>query len=591
MSPLHPPDAEQAESHCLRAQQLWDQGLLAPARASFARAAFCDPGQRRYWRFLDHALAGTVADQISERLRRCLWDGIEDSRLDPAELPNVVYSFVCSQPTLQGWLQGRRAGTLATALAALRGREHDADPELCRMLRLVRVLGVEPELTLQSLRRLLLQDATSPGQPSPAMVQLAVALSHPCFASDYAWYHDADEDAWVGALRSELSNLREPTLRDERRWFQLAVLACYEPLSQLPQSDVLLAAAPHSQRADFTRLLRAQIAEPQIESALRSQIRQVGVIDDPVSLAVRAQYEASPFPRWQAQPNWLPGQGDRSQLRLLPALVQHPAPRILVAGCGTGKHPIATAMSYPQAEVLAIDLSLSSLAYAQRKSDELGLRNLRFVRADLLSCAELGMHFDAVESMGVLHHLADPRRGLRALLGVLKPQGWLRLGLYSATARRDITALRQQIATAAIEPTPQGLRAFRWQVLHSQHEPRSRFIASVPDFYNLHECRDLLFHAQEHVFTLPEIARMLREVGLALRRFELPSEVPFACYRRMFPGDAEMTDLQNWAQLEERYPDTFIAMYQFWAQRPSNDIGGQQDRPSSDELSGTEQRV
>ncbi|HNN96007.1 MAG TPA: methyltransferase domain-containing protein, partial [Pseudomonadota bacterium] len=452
MSPLHPPDAEQAESHCLRAQQLWDQGLLAPARASFARAAFCDPGQRRYWRFLDHALAGTVADQISERLRRCLWDGIEDSRLDPAELPNVVYSFVCSQPTLQGWLQGRRAGTLATALAALRAREHDADPELCRMLRLVRVLGVEPELTLQSLRRLLLQDATSPGLPSPAMVQLAVALSHPCFASDYAWYHDADEDAWVGALRSELSNLREPTLRDERRWFQLAVLACYEPLSQLPQSDVLLAAAPHSQRADFTRLLRAQIAEPQIESALRSQIRQVGVIDDPVSLAVRAQYEASPFPRWQAQPNWLPGQGDRSQLRLLPALVQHPAPRILVAGCGTGKHPIATAMSYPQAEVLAIDLSLSSLAYAQRKSDELGLRNLRFVRADLLSCAELGMHFDAVESMGVLHHLADPRRGLRALLGVLKPQGWLRLGLYSATARRDITALRQQIATAAIEP-------------------------------------------------------------------------------------------------------------------------------------------
>ena len=50
-----------------------------------------------------------------------------------------------------------------------------------------------------------------------------------------------------------------------------------------------------------------------------------------------------------------------------------------------------------------------------------------------------------------------------------------------------------------------------------------------------------------------------------LRRFELPSEVPFAHYRRMFPGDVEMTDLQNWAQLEQRYPDTFIAMYQLWA--------------------------
>ncbi len=590
MSDLHPPDAEQAEGHCLRAQQLWAQGQLAPARASFARAAFCDPGQSRYWRLLDQALAGTVADQISERLRRCLWDGIEELRLDPAELPNVVYSFVCSQPTLQGWIQGRRAGTLATALETLRGLPHDADPELCRMLGLVRVLGVEPELTLQSLRRFLLHDATSPALPSKAMTQLAVALSYPCFASDYAWYRDADEDAQVDSLKTDLSALTEAALLDERRWFQLAVLACYEPLSQLPQSGALLTAAPHSQRADFTRLLRAQIIEPQAEAALRAQIQQLGAIDDPVSLAVRAQYEASPFPRWQTQPNWLPGRGDRSQLRLLPALLQHPAPRILVAGCGTGKHPIATAMSYPQAEVLAIDLSLSSLAYAQRKSDELGLRNLRFLRADLLSCADLETRFDAIESMGVLHHLADPRRGLRALLAVLKPRGWLRLGLYSATARRDITALREQTATATIEPTPKGLRAFRWGVLHSQHEPRSRFVASVPDFFNLHECRDLLFHVQEHVFTLPAIEQLLGEVGLVLRRFELPSEVPFAHYRRMFPGDVEMTDLQNWAQLEQRYPDTFIAMYQFWTQRRSDDRSGQDDEPSSDDLAGAEKR-
>ena len=156
------------------------RGQLAPARASFARAAFCDPGQSRYWRLLDQALAGTVADQISERLRRCLWDGIEELRLDPAELPNVVYSCVCSQPTLQGWMQERRAGTLATALQTLRGLPDDADPEALPHAGLGSRAGCRTRAHLQSLRRFLLHDATSPALPSKAMAQLAVALSHPC---------------------------------------------------------------------------------------------------------------------------------------------------------------------------------------------------------------------------------------------------------------------------------------------------------------------------------------------------------------------------------------------------------------------------
>ena len=60
------------------------------------------------------------------------------------------------------------------------------------------------------------------------------------------------------------------------------------------------------------------------------------------------------------------------------------SPQILIAGCGTGQHSIGTAGRFKQADVLAVDLSLSSLAYAQRKTTELGLSNLT-MQADILN--------------------------------------------------------------------------------------------------------------------------------------------------------------------------------------------------------------
>ena len=44
------------------------------------------------------------------------------------------------------------------------------------------------------------------------------------------------------------------------------------------------------------------------------------------------------------------------------------APSILVAGCGTGQHSIGTASRFSSCHVTAVDLSLASLAYAQRKT-------------------------------------------------------------------------------------------------------------------------------------------------------------------------------------------------------------------------------
>jgi SAM-dependent methyltransferase len=49
---------------------------------------------------------------------------------------------------------------------------------------------------------------------------------------------------------------------------------------------------------------------------------------------------------------------------------------ILIAGCGTGQHAIETAQRFAGANVLAIDLSLGSLAYARRLSSSSKARSI-----------------------------------------------------------------------------------------------------------------------------------------------------------------------------------------------------------------------
>jgi hypothetical protein len=82
------------------------------------------------------------------------------------------------------------------------------------------------------------------------------------------------------------------------------------------------------------------------------------------------------------------------------------------------------------------------------------------------------------------------------------------------------------------------------------------------------ECRDLLFHVQEHCFTLPQLKDNLRELDLALIGFLLDGEI-VERYAKQFPHDRPQTDLDNWHAFETANPETFTGMYQFWVQKQS----------------------
>src|SRR5215471_19250288 len=183
-----------------------------------------------------------------------------------------------------------------------------------------------------------------------------------------------------------------------------------------------------------------QVREPREERQYRDLIPRLTAIDDDVSVLVRDQYEENPYPRWvHAASVPEPTTIDDHLRNQFPSAPFRPLGSsggidVLVAGCGTGRHPIEVARKYKDARVLAIDLSLTSLCYAKRKTPAPVAGRIEYVQADILKLGSIERTFDLIDASGVLHHLADPLAGWRALLSLLRPGGFMRVGLYSELA-------------------------------------------------------------------------------------------------------------------------------------------------------------
>ena len=119
-------------------------------------------------------------------------------------------------------------------------------------------------------------------------------------------------------------------------------------------------------------------------------------------------------------------------------------PNVLIAGCGTGQH-LVHVIGYQNSNIVGVDLSLTSLAYAKRKIEETGYKNVEFLQGDILDLKNLNRKFDVIECGGVLHHMRKPLEGLKVLLELLEPHGYLKLGLYSELSRKHLVRVRDFI--------------------------------------------------------------------------------------------------------------------------------------------------
>jgi SAM-dependent methyltransferase len=210
---------------------------------------------------------------------------------------------------------------------------------------------------------------------------------------------------------------------------------------------------------------------------------------------------------------------------------------------------------------LAIDFSRASLAYARRKTREAGITNLEYGQADILELAALDRQFAVIETVGVLHHLADPEAGWRLLLSLLHPDGLMLVGLYSAAARRSLTPAREYITERGYRATPDDIRTCRQDLLRRGIAP------PFTDFSSISGCRDLLFNVMEHQFALPQIRAFLDANGLSFLGFEqLPADV-HEQFQQQCPEAGAARDLETWDRFEQMHPMTFANMYIFWVQK------------------------
>jgi 2-polyprenyl-3-methyl-5-hydroxy-6-metoxy-1,4-benzoquinol methylase len=352
----------------------------------------------------------------------------------------------------------------------------------------------------------------------------------------------------------------------------LIAVAAYFPLVTLSGSEKMLT---RNWPAAITRLLEQQVREPLKERELESSIPRLTPIEDRISRLVQKQYDENPYPRWikNAETGRLPKQIDdylRAMFPLAPfSRLGKNNLDILIAGAGTGRQAIEVARQFSHSRVLAVDLSRTALAYAKRKSDELGVNNIEYGQANILELEALKRRFDVIYAAGILHHLADPFAGWRRLVAILAPRGVMNIGLYSERAREDIVAAQRFLVEKGYKPSPDDIRRCRNEFERLPTESPLRHVMLLADFYSLSELRDLLFHVQEHSTNLPQIARFLIDNNLRFLGFNQATNI-LQGYHQLFPQDGPMTDLALWDRFEAQNPRTFVAMYQFWVEKTAD---------------------
>lgn len=237
----------------------------------------------------------------------------------------------------------------------------------------------------------------------------------------------------------------------------------------------------------------------------------------------------------------------------------HKGSRILIAGGGTGDATLfyAEQLRETDSEIVYIDFSIASIDIAKQRAKIRGLNNITWIHDSLLNIPKLELgHFDHINSTGVLHHLADPVEGLRAIQSVLKPDGAMSLMVYAHYGRTviyQIQELMRQInkdennRQKQIDNCRKVLETFpkdHWYYASNLNKNK------IPDI----ELYDLFLHSQDRPYTIPELYDWLNSANLEMiRLFDPDEKAGNALYNpSTYISDPNLLNLVNNLSLERQ---------------------------------------
>ena len=165
---------------------------------------------------------------------------------------------------------------------------------------------------------------------------------------------------------------------------------------------------------------------------------------DDVTETVKAFYEEHPFPNYEDHDS-VRSLVDKARKGVYAWALDRAIPynsTVLEVGCGTGQ--LTNFLGVSCRRVIGTDVCLNSLRLGEAFRRKHDLWRASFLQMNLFRPCFRPEQFDVIVCNGVLHHTADPYRGFRALLPLLKPGGHIVIGLYNRYGRLA-TDLRRMV--------------------------------------------------------------------------------------------------------------------------------------------------
>ena len=279
---------------------------------------------------------------------------------------------------------------------------------------------------------------------------------------------------------------------------------------------------------------------------------------DPANIknAVREFYDRHPYPppvedldgyrqRWQVEnTRW-------NDFHLhWPENVYREDLKVLIAGCGTSQ-AAKYAIRLPASQVVAIDVSATSIHHTETLKHKYNLTNLEVHQLPLEGISALGLSFDKVVCTGVLHHLPKPEQGLRALRDVLEPEGALNLMVYAFYGRVGVYMLQDYCQRLGIGTTDREIRelAETLTALPMNH-PLARLLGESPDFQHKDALADALLNPLDRAYSVPQLFDLLSNTGLGFGRWI--RQAPYSARCGSIAGTPHASQLQN-LDIAEQY--------------------------------------